>query len=38
MSMPEIEEAEKETENPAEMTLVGHLSELRQRIVWSVAA
>ena len=36
--MPEIEEAEKETENPAEMTLVGHLSELRQRIVWSVAA
>ncbi len=36
--MPEIEEAEKESENPAEMTLVGHLSELRQRIVWSVAA
>ena len=38
MSMPEMEDAEKETENPAEMTLVGHLSELRQRIVWSVAA
>ena len=36
--MPEIEDAEKETENPAEMTLVGHLSELRQRIVWSVVA
>ncbi len=36
--MPEIEETEKELENPAEMTLVGHLSELRQRIVWSVFA
>jgi sec-independent protein translocase protein TatC len=36
MSMPEIEE--KTQDNPAEMTLVGHLSELRQRIVWSVVA
>jgi sec-independent protein translocase protein TatC len=36
--MPDIEETEKEPEQPAEMTLVGHLSELRQRIVWSVAA
>ena len=34
--MPEIEE--KTQDNPAEMTLVGHLSELRQRIVWSVVA
>ena len=38
MSMPDFEETEKEPEQPAEMTLVGHLSELRQRIVWSVAA
>ena len=32
------ENEEKVQENPAEMTLVGHLSELRQRIVWSVVA
>ena len=38
MSMPDFEETEKEPEQTAEMTLVGHLSELRQRIVWSVAA